>query len=90
VAQNIGHAEYLAGRHAGSVQHVSPCRSRTTHQCGFDLGFQDGAMRQPTFAMAEARIADQFRAADDPAERCELLLPVGGNVEEAVGRGKGA
>jgi len=50
VAQNIGHAEYLAGRHAGSVQHVSPCRSRTTHQCGFDLGFQDGAMRQPTFA----------------------------------------
>jgi len=47
-------------------------------------------MRQPTFAMAEARIADQFRAADDPAERCELLLPVGGNVEEAVGRGKGA
>ena len=74
-----------AGRHADAVERGLPfARSVRVASVGFELDGQRGAVALAVLALREARVAGQVVAAERRDQRVELLLLVGGDVEQPV------
>ena len=78
------HVEHLARRHAVLVEQGRPLRGGLGHERALDLVFELEAVALAILAAGEARIRHQILAADQAAQRLELLLLVGRDVEQAV------
>src|SRR5262245_46637737 len=90
MAEDGRHSQNFARRYTRRIQRSGPSRRRTQCQRRFNFSFQHIPIGEPAFPVPEPWISGQIRTADEPTQRFELLLPVGGDVEQPVRRRKGA
>jgi hypothetical protein len=88
--QRLGHGQHAGGGDPDPGQLALPLQGGPGAQV-FLQGLAQGlAVGLAVLALGEAGVARQFGRAHDRAQRLELLLLVGGDVERAVGGGEGA
>ena len=88
--QDFRHAQHLAGGNALGVEQRRPFGRGFFGQGRFELGPQLEAVELAILTADETWIVDQLRPADQAGQGLELLLLVGGDVEQALAGVEGA
>src|ERR687887_2272466 len=78
------HVEDLAGGDAVLVEECGPFLCRPRRKRALELGLQFETAALAVLPAGKARIGDEFLAVDQPAQGLELLLLVGGDVQQPV------
>src|SRR5262249_22033015 len=78
-----GHVEHFPGRTAALVEERRPFLRRSRRERLLDLSLQFEPTALAILARGEAWIDGKFAAAEQPAQRLELLLLVRGDVQES-------
>jgi len=79
-----GHVEHFPGGNAALVEERRPFLRRSRRERLLDLSLQFEPKALAILARGEARIDGKFAAADQPAQRLELLLLVRGDIQESL------
>src|SRR6516165_4524951 len=79
-----GHVEHFAGGNAALVEESRPFLRRSHRERLLDLSLQFEPTALAILARGEARIGGELTAADQPAQRLELLLLVRSDVQKSL------